>query len=118
MNVFSCINGKNACFNKEGKFIFLRPAEQALVFRVFQVNEGKRDFCGLGAVQTPNFFIKRNLKHRTQHMKSSGSESIRNACFNLERLSRSVRLARLGISPLEQLWNYFDSDAELFMYRT
>ena len=51
-------------------------------------------------------------------MKSSASESIRNACFNLERLSRSFRLARPGISPLERLWNGFDSDAELFMYRT
>ena len=43
--------------------------------------------------------------------------SIRNACFNLERLSRSFRLVRPGISPLEQLWNGFDSDAELFMYQ-
>ena len=51
-------------------------------------------------------------------MKSSASESVRNVCFNLERLSRSFRLARPGISPLEQLWNGFDSDSELFMYRT
>ena len=51
-------------------------------------------------------------------MKSSASESIRNACFNLERLSRSFRLARAGISPLDRLWNAFDSDAELFMSRT
>ena len=49
-------------------------------------------------------------------MKSSASESIRNACFNLER--HSFRLARLGISPLERLWNGFDSDTELFMYQT
>ena len=42
----------------------------------------------------------------------------RNACFNLERLSRSFRLARPGISPLERLWNGFDSDDELFTYRT
>ena len=49
-------------------------------------------------------------------MKSSASESIRNVCFNLERLSRSFRLARPGISPLERLWNGFDSDAELFIY--
>ena len=34
-------------------------------------------------------------------MKSSVSESIRNACFNLERLGRSFRLARPGISPLD-----------------
>ena len=51
-------------------------------------------------------------------MKSSASESIRNACFNLELFSRSFRLARSGISPLERLWNGFDSDAEHFMYRT
>ena len=51
-------------------------------------------------------------------MKSSAYEAIRNACFNLERLSRSFRLARAGISPLDRLWNAFDSDAELFMYRT
>ena len=49
------------------------------------------------------------------YMKSSPSESIGNACFNLERLSRSFRLARPGISPLDRLWNTFDSDAELFM---
>ena len=51
-------------------------------------------------------------------MKSSASESIRNACFNLERLSRSFRLARPGISPLDRLWNAFDSDAEIIMYLT
>ena len=45
-------------------------------------------------------------------MKSSVPELITNACFNLERLSRSFRLAR--ISPLERLWNGFDSDAESF----
>ena len=50
-------------------------------------------------------------------MKSSASESIRNACFNLEQLSRSFRLARPDISTLDRLWNGFDSDAELFMYR-
>ena len=56
--------------------------------------------------------------HLIKFMQSSASESIRNACFNLEGLSRSLRLARPGISPLERLWNAFDSDAELFMYRT
>ena len=55
---------------------------------------------------------------RTKFMKSSASESISNACFNLERLSRSFCLARPGISPLERLWKGFDSDAELFMYGT
>ena len=63
-------------------------------------------------------FREPNLIHWIKYMKSLASESIRNACFNLERLSRSLRLARSGISPLERLWNGFDSDAELFMYRT
>ena len=46
------------------------------------------------------------------------SESIRNDRFNLERLGRSFRLARPGILFLDRLWNGFDLDAELFMYRT
>ena len=36
-------------------------------------------------------------------MKSLESESIRNACFNLEWLSRSFPLAWPGITPLEGL---------------
>ena len=48
-------------------------------------------------------------------MKSSTSESITSAYFNLERLSRSLRLAQPGIF---RLCNGFDSDAELFMYQT
>ena len=48
-------------------------------------------------------FHKPNLIHWIKYMKSSASESIRNACFNLERLSRSLRLAWPGISPLERL---------------
>ena len=63
-------------------------------------------------------FHEPNLIHWIKYMKSSASESIRNACFNLERLSRSFRLAWPRISPLERLWNSFDSDAELFTYRT
>ena len=51
-------------------------------------------------------------------MKSSASESIRNAYFNLKQLSCSSRLAQPGILTVEQLWNGFDSDTELFMYRT
>ena len=51
-------------------------------------------------------------------MKSSASESTRNAYLNLELLSRSFRLALPGISTVERLWNGFDPDAELFMYRT
>ena len=54
-------------------------------------------------------------------MKISASEIIRNACFNLERLSRSFRLARPGISPFNRA-NFgtalADSEAEIFMYRT
>ena len=61
----------------------------------------------------------RNVIHWIKYMRSSASESIRNACcFNLERLSRSFRQVRLGISPLERLRNGFDSDAERFMCRT
>ena len=63
-------------------------------------------------------FHEPNLIHWIKYMKSSVSESIRNACFNLERISRSFRLAGPGISPLDRLWNAFDSDAEIFMYRT
>ena len=44
------------------------------------------------------------------------SESIRNAFFNLERISRSSRLARPGISTLERLWNGFDFGAVLFFH--
>ena len=36
-------------------------------------------------------------------MKSSASKSVRNAYFNSERLSRSLRLARPGISTVERL---------------
>ena len=72
-----------------------------------------RSSGGLGPVQTP-IFSWAELKY----MKSSASESIKNGYFNLERLSRSFRLAWPGISPLERLWNCFDSDAELFMSRS
>ena len=57
-------------------------------------------------------FHEPNLIHWIKYMKSLASESIGNACFNLEQLSRSFHLAWLGILPLEQLWNSFDSDAE------
>ena len=36
-------------------------------------------------------------------MKSSASESVKNGYLNLERLSRSSRLAQPGMSPLERL---------------
>ena len=51
-------------------------------------------------------------------MKSSASESVRNAYFNLEWLSRSSRLAWPGIVTVERPWSSFDSDAKLFMYGT
>ena len=63
-------------------------------------------------------FHEPNLIHWIKYMKSLASESIRNACFNFERLRCSFHLAQLGISPLEWLWNSFDSDAKLFMYWT
>ena len=49
-------------------------------------------------------FYEPNLIRYIKYMKSSMSESIRNASFNLEQLSRSFRLARPGISTLEPLW--------------
>ena len=62
-------------------------------------------------------FHESNLIHWIKYMKSLASESIRNAYFNWERLSHSFCLAQPGISPLERLWNDFDSDAKLFTYR-
>ena len=38
------------------------------------------------------------------YMKSSASESVKKGYLNLERLSRSFRLAQPGTSPLERLW--------------
>ena len=63
-------------------------------------------------------FHEPNLTHWIKHVKSSTSKSIRNAYFNLEQLSRSSRLPQPGISTVEQLWNSFDSDGEIFMYQT
>ena len=77
---------------------------------------GKRKLAAsLRPIQTP-YFHEPNLIHGfiIKYMKSSESESIRRGYFNVERLSRSSRLAWPGISTLERL----DSDAELFMYRT
>ena len=64
-------------------------------------------------------FHEPNLIHWIKYMKSSVSESIRNAC--LERLSRSFGIfspSAAGNSTLDRLWTAFNSDAELFMYRT
>ena len=63
-------------------------------------------------------FHELNLIHWIKYLKSSAPQSIRNACFNLEQLSCSFYLAKLGISSLERLCNSFNSDAEIFMYRT
>ena len=54
------------------------------------------------------FFQWRDSENREylellKNMKSSASESVENGCFNLERLSRSSRLAQPGISALERL---------------
>ena len=53
-----------------------------------------------------------------QYMKSPASESIKiYPCFNLERLSRTFRLARPGISALERLLlERLSFKRELFMY--
>ena len=52
-------------------------------------------------------------------MKHSASEpGLRNACFSLKRFSRSFHPAQPGILTLDPLWNAFDADAELFMYKT
>ena len=63
-------------------------------------------------------FHEPNLIHWIKYMKSLPSESLWNACFNLEWLCHSFCLARPGVLPLERLWYGFDSDAKLFMYRT
>ena len=82
----------------------------------------RRTCVGLGKVTVTNFrwgnmrseFTKAQFRRRTFHepnlipwikyMKSSASESVENGYLNLERLSRSFRLAQPGISPLERLW--------------
>ena len=45
-----------------------------------------------------------NLIPWIKYMKSSTSKSVKNGYLNLERLSRSFRLAQPGISPLERFW--------------
>ena len=67
----------------------------------------------IGRVNNPNSITKARFRRRTLHetnliscikyMKSSASESIKNGHFNLERLSRSSRLAGPGITTLERL---------------
>ena len=52
-------------------------------------------------------FHQPNLIHWIKHMKSSASELIRNACFNLEQLNRSSCPSQAGILTLDRLWNGF-----------
>ena len=59
-------------------------------------------------------FHEPNLIHEIKCMKSSASESIRNAYLNLEQLSRSSLLARPGISSLERLCSAFTLGARDF----
>ena len=47
-------------------------------------------------------------------MRNPAGESQQARHRRLQRLNRSSHLARQGISPLERLWNGFDSDTELF----
>ena len=62
--------------------------------------------------------VRRGFSLHWKAHENSAFESTRNAYFNLERLSRSSRLARPGISNVGRLLNGFDSDAELFKYLT
>ena len=83
-----------------------------------EMEEGKFYFFLLKSVRPgsdANLFMSRTW---IKHVKSSTSESIRNTYFNLEQLSHSSRLPQPGISTVELLWNSFDSDGELVMYRT
>ena len=56
----------------------------------------------LGPVQTSKF-ARAEPNTLNKYMKSSASESIRKACFNLERLSRSPPPSRPGILNLDRL---------------
>ena len=62
--------------------------------------------------------VRRGFTLHWKVHKNSVSESIRNAYFNLERPSRVSRLARPGISVMGRLLNGFESDVEVFKYRT
>jgi len=49
-------------------------------------------------------FHEANQIHWIKYMKSSAFESVKNGYLNLERPSRSSRLAQPEISALERLW--------------
>ena len=106
------INGKeHHTYNNNMKYQKTVPLNQ-VVMTIYRNRQGS-----FKARFRRRTFQEPNVIHWNKYMKSSTSESVRNACFNLERLRRSFRPARPGISPLgEWLWNGFDSDAELFMY--
>ena len=63
-------------------------------------------------------FMNRTYPIRTQYIELSTRKvrrlNNRNTYFNFTRFSRSFRLARPGISPLERLWNGFDSESRTF----
>ena len=103
------INGKvHHTYNNNMKYQKTVPLNQ-VVMMIYRNRQGSSK-----ARFRRRTFQEPNLIHWNKYMKSSASESIRNAYFNLERLRRSFRPTRSGISPLEWLWNGFDSGAELF----
>ena len=63
-------------------------------------------------------FMNRTYPIRTQYIELSTWQvrrlNNRNTYFNFTRFSRSFRLARPGISPLERLWNGFDLESRTF----
>ena len=77
-------------------------------FNVFVHGEYKGNNKILIIIKTKARFRRRtfhepNLIPLIKYVKSSASESVKNGCLNLERLSRSSRLAQPGISALERL---------------
>ena len=81
-------------------------------FRLTYAAQKLRCLNALGPVQTPNF-SQAEPNTLSQVHKISASESIRNACFNLDRLSRSFRLAWLGF--LDTLAQYLKSFCAKFV---
>ena len=63
-------------------------------------------------------FMNRTYPIRTQYIELSTWQVRRlnnsNTYFNFTRFSRSFRLARPGISPLERLWSGFHSESRTF----
>ena len=63
-------------------------------------------FCS--HVRSVPWITKAQFRHRSFH-EPNLIHGIRNAYFNLQRLSPSSQLAQQGISTLERLWDGFDS---------